>query len=825
MSDIRIFSNLPFNDNIIKTTQANLLTVEQYKELLRKSKESGKILDAEIVGDPYLLNENKFRSSAADFEFNHQMMRKAFSFGKLRPQYYKNGITGSSSVDMLEFVHDSIDQESDWKIFQEILKEIFGDIKTVAESLTSLADVNSVDENFLPKLAYLLEYSYKYDLPHSTNRDIIKRWLWLKKQKGRDSDVLNAADFANNPNWVKSTMLVPTTEYPRIEIDRNASIYYPVDFLFTHNLSTFSETHRFANSRRWRDGIIVVELNELTQYTREAIKEVLPAGLKVFFDTTNEMKGDGTGHSVPFRGWWFLLDYVIEDFLVIDDGGHGHCGDRESIDFIRSGGQELWPHYEKQDIFTASMLPLYGKYPAEYAANLMQMLERFKSSYPTEAIITDPTTQLAIEIANRYLSDKDKATFFDILHVPADSSQKRFGAEVERFDRDFLIEGPKRSPYTTKPGDNLSYFSGEYISDFVIHKMQNGEFDFSLISRKELEKEFLQKSLKSFLDSFGPWTDNPIHSISYDTSPVDVVIENRRMPRYDDDRSTYSGGYARSGIYDGAIIEARHTEILPTDFDYPVSFIEEKYPMMEEYGYNTMDDIQDTEDFLCIDPILYRDVMKYRGPISYVFVGETEHPDYISPDNPNQTFKENTLSDWIISKNSEVFRLHEMTLNDLYQDMEHDLVDFASITLDKLGGRAEFIAPGKRDYFRDDYTYPSEREYFTSYGILPFSECLLRERLTTDEEENGNHEFLWNLSLDSDCFGTPLSEMALDSDVESYNRVYHKPISEVSATDIINPSREHKKHLAKDTLLFNYRQPFSEKHLEQDVNILEPAPF
>lgn len=821
------------NPNLEKTDKANQMT---YEELMESRKTDYKEKSSlEIEGEKNLQNPNLALTRTANINFNNKLQGypKFLSFGgKLAPLFYGNGISSDSEIDISKFVHEAISQESDWIVFQDLLKGIFDDVKTVADSLITLPDVNNLDENLLPRLSNILKYTYRYDLPHGTNRDIIKRWLWLLNQKGRDQDILTAADFANNPNWIKSTMLVPTSEYPSIEIDRTSRVYYPVDLLFTHDVSAFSDTHRYSDSRRWRDGVVVIEVNELTDLTREAVRNTLPAGLKAFFDRSNEMKGDGTGHSVPFKGWWFLLDYVLDIFLTLDDGlEHGHDGDSRDINFIYSGGQYLWPHYELQTTLGASTLPLYGKFPSENAANLIWMLDLFKKSLPNDAIFTDPRTAKAIEIASKYIDNstdpliQNKLIFAESIEIPTKPEITLPGYGDGNYDDDLVLGGKEKDNWDTEPGKETEYYSGEYASEFSINKLNLGETkEFTSLTDSNLKREFLKNSIDTFLDSFSPWTSNNIHKINYEISGIDSTVQSHRLPHYDDEDSTYSGKYAMSGLSNEMYVEARHHEIHPNDNTYPVSLVGNKFPARFNYQDCSLDAIADYEEFLTIDPVIYKEYMAYRGPISYIFKGETDKIDYISPGNPNKTFKENTLSDWIISEGNEVYRIHEMTLKDIYRDLDSNLISFSEMKLSHEGGKSEFITFQKKDHYRDDYAMPVNIDYMTSYGKTPISECLLRERLVTDSWIHSDYDFLCHLSLNSEHFGENLSELRLSDEVESYNYVKRKLISEVSFDDVINPSRYHKNTTAKDSLLFDYRRPFSEKILNQGVKVLEEVP-
>lgn len=220
-----------------------------------------------------------------------------------------------SSIDLRTYLSDYIKTDDDFMILVKLLETVFNDIKSIADNFNNLSDVDNVVEIFLPKLAYLVNYKYNYNIPADVNRDLIKRMIWLYGQKGRDYDILNAANYGNNDKWVGSTLFLPNATPDK----HTASLYYPIDYLFTHDVSTHSGTHRYQDSTRYRDGVLIITVVILTDKIREAVRKVVPAGIRIYYDVDSSMEGDSDKGVVDFGEWVLHEDYELDYRLRIFD--------------------------------------------------------------------------------------------------------------------------------------------------------------------------------------------------------------------------------------------------------------------------------------------------------------------------------------------------------------------------------------------------------------------------------------------------------------------------------------------------------------------------
>lgn len=306
------------------------------------------------------------------------------------------------------FVTDYLLENEDFLIFVELIELVFTDIKSVAHVFDRLADINSAPEIFAPKLGALLNYRYGITLDTDILRDVIKHLLVIYEHKGTDEDILRAADYGSNPDWVGGEFFLPGAKVN----ERTSYLEYPVEHLFSHDISTHSETDRYQESTKYRDGVIVIKLLTLNDDVKKALREVIPAGIKVYFDIISDFSGgveSGDGPSeterngiVPFGNWFIYLAkrYIIDYFMRMDEAdiyGSAPFDDTyEVYDHVFSG-QAIY-FFERAIGFTnvASFIPIYVK---DYFGNL-------KLDYLPEEIpplppgTVEPTPQLQHPLFN-----------------------------------------------------------------------------------------------------------------------------------------------------------------------------------------------------------------------------------------------------------------------------------------------------------------------------------------------------------------------------------------------------------------------------------------
>lgn len=291
-----------------ETKRSDRLGSLTLKDLVNDSEEWNPTGEYELI-DPYFDHVNPENKD----EFGELVLNDRVNV----VEYTDNDGIPRTHINLYDLLADYVRDQNDFMVFVGLLQEVFDDIKSVADIFDQLSDVESVVEMFLPKLAYLLNHRYRYDIPDHINRDIIRRLLWLYEQKATDQDVLDSADYGANSKWVGSTLFLPDA----VPDERLAEIFYPVHSLFTHNVSGFSRTDRYPDSSRYRGGVIVIKVKKLNARIREAVRRVLPAGLKCYYDFDGTFGGgDGEGESVDFGAWYQVNeDTLLDQALIIND--------------------------------------------------------------------------------------------------------------------------------------------------------------------------------------------------------------------------------------------------------------------------------------------------------------------------------------------------------------------------------------------------------------------------------------------------------------------------------------------------------------------------
>ena len=582
-------------------------------------------------------------------------------------------------VELEYFLHDYLADKSDFMLFLRLLQIIFNDIKSVADDFENLTDVNNVVNIFLPKLSYLMNYTFRYDLPDNINRDLIKRLLWIYKEKGTDKEVLEAADFANNDNWISNTIFVPTSKNPRpVPDDRTAYLYYPIDRLFTWDKSAYSISDRYGDSTRWRDGVIVIEAEDVNQRVRNAIKRVLPAGLKVYYESKSELKADGEngeevgyGKSLKYKEWILYLRYTLDYFLRIDTSVSSDRWSENNVNYqlIWSGRQILFPYYELDKTIASSMLTLYK----EEVLDIFYFLKQLEASLPVDlAYSADSDIQKSIDIINITRDIEDIKTEITVIETapPMLFNSTRFEstafnttATEELLESQGLkpkIETTNKRPLTRF---NVTAYSGRFIINQDLEEdidseaqkdeetesnnedIVDGVTSSELESKANILKNPTQTELLNFYRSllysrfskyFSLWTDNPIHNIdSYQIQSPELTKVYRGFPRYDRNYG-YSGKYSLSGLNNTLYLQAKYEYIQAQDNHYPVSDILDRIPSGEDYSSGTLDSLGKLDEHLRIDVNIYKK-MEYRGFIDAEFYN-----------NESGVFLDSLLSDKII---------------------------------------------------------------------------------------------------------------------------------------------------------------------------------
>lgn len=481
--------------------------------------------------------------------------------------------------------HILIDDE-DYQVFLELISIIHDDIKDLIAKFPELVDIDNAPEIFLPKLSALIRYKYRYDIDEDIQREIIKRMISIYRDRGTDDSIIMAATYGDDPMWIGSHVFLPGADINRDK----AEITHSVDEVFRHSISKFSGTHRYADGTRWLAGTITIKVSRLNNQIREAIKKVVPAGLRVYFDIVSNSQGSGDSQGeygeLIFGEWNLFENYEIDYQVIIHDEAEVAVFDmRTRGRRFRSGRQLLFYDYGIDYGTGASMLPIED--------NPIYVNAYLRDAKPDDLIRTENRRGQVIYKRIKNLSRKDYLRINKDLtaEIIADNNNSEIFEDKVEIDRTYLPD--LSTPRATFSGSIL--LSGRHQDD-----IPESEGPSAPVKPEVVYQEFLKTSLdkdKSLLVNFlevklgdavcidnNQEEDSVIksviqHNIDYFVPGFDLYRRHTGIPTRSTSRGRRSGKYALSGTYTGEIyMEARIEDVIPRDRWYPVSAIMDLRP-------------------------------------------------------------------------------------------------------------------------------------------------------------------------------------------------------------------------------------------------------
>lgn len=248
-------------------------------------------------------------------------------------------------------------EDEDYKVFLDLVSIIHDDIKDLISKFPELVDIDNAPEIFLPKLSALIRYKYRHDIDEDIQREIIKRIISIYKDRGTDDAISMAATYGDDPNWIGSHVFLPGAKINRDK----AIVTHPVDEIFKHDISKHSGTHRFADATRWTAGTLLIKVPYLNDQIREAIKNVVPAGLRVYYDLVNNSQGDGQYGELTFGEWVLDMNYELDYQMIVKDRLETaifSVRNRSGVRRLRSGRQMIFIGYDLDYASGFSMIPI-----------------------------------------------------------------------------------------------------------------------------------------------------------------------------------------------------------------------------------------------------------------------------------------------------------------------------------------------------------------------------------------------------------------------------------------------------------------------------------
>lgn len=215
-------------------------------------------------------------------------------------------------MDLNRLVPQVLLEDEDYQIFLKLIDQISNDIHDLIKEIPNLVDIDNVPDIFLPKLAALVRYNLRTDLDINYQREIIKRIIEVYKARGSDDEIIMAATYGDYEKWVGAHIFYPEADTSR----QRAAILYPSDEMFRHSKSQFSGYDKYPGGSFYREGTIIIKLGHINDKIKEAIKRVVPAGIRIYYYFTIDAS-DEDGFFVDYGNW--TVDSNIDLYIELKD--------------------------------------------------------------------------------------------------------------------------------------------------------------------------------------------------------------------------------------------------------------------------------------------------------------------------------------------------------------------------------------------------------------------------------------------------------------------------------------------------------------------------
>lgn len=157
--------------------------------------------------------------------------------------------------------------------------------------LASINDPENTPAFYLPGLLALIGYDYDDSIDPDIHRIAYKYLFDWQRNRGSEISILKAASYAGASGWVCGEYFLPGYKNPGI----TASIAYPSKNIFHWNISSWSGAHKYYDGAYYTKGVIDLYVDSLTDKVIQAVKSVLPAGIKVYFRLNRQLTGSADG--------------------------------------------------------------------------------------------------------------------------------------------------------------------------------------------------------------------------------------------------------------------------------------------------------------------------------------------------------------------------------------------------------------------------------------------------------------------------------------------------------------------------------------------------
>lgn len=207
----------------------------------------------------------------------------------------------------------------DYRVLIDTYAEELSLVGDYIEMFANLPQIDRTPREFIKDIAELISIQYSDGYDDSEYREAVKRIFSQYEQRGTEESIKKAADYGNVPSWVLGDIFLDKNDVP----NRRAELEWPYKSLFRHSISKHSGFDKYADSSRWRDGVVIIKVDEMNDKIREAVLKVLPAGIRFYFDMVLQLAGEGESEGdfgeITFGEILVDEDYVIYYYIPVSD--------------------------------------------------------------------------------------------------------------------------------------------------------------------------------------------------------------------------------------------------------------------------------------------------------------------------------------------------------------------------------------------------------------------------------------------------------------------------------------------------------------------------
>lgn len=208
-----------------------------------------------------------------------------------------------------------LQENRDFSVFINMTVEELGLVGDYVEMFSFLGSVDKAPNQFVKYLSDIVGFPYSDSRDDDLQREAIKRIFDAYSQRGTEESILKTVDYAKSFDWVAGDIFCKKDNIPK----RYATVVYAGKNVFRHCISKFSGKDKFQDSKRWREGVIIINSNEINDNVRQALKQVIPAGVRYYFETNSESGGDGELGVVSYGNWNLLSGGAVDYNIPVKD--------------------------------------------------------------------------------------------------------------------------------------------------------------------------------------------------------------------------------------------------------------------------------------------------------------------------------------------------------------------------------------------------------------------------------------------------------------------------------------------------------------------------